>query len=155
DARSRAAVTVSSAFSAIDATASRALSVLLLSMPINPSREIACPRLYPERPPAQTVTAFAYGTLHLPGVVGQQGELDAVVQPELLEHPRHVGLDRRHAHEELASDLGVRLPEPDGDRDLALPLGEPVELRPGVAPAIVAGTVRDVVDQPLRDRWRQ
>jgi hypothetical protein len=91
-------------------------------------------------------------TLGLAGVVGKQGDLDAVVELELLEHARDVRLDRCDAHVELAADLGVGLTQPKRDGDLALAFGEPVELLAGVALALAAVAVGDVADQPAGDR---
>ena len=56
-------------------------------------------------------------------------------------------LDGRDAHVELAADLGVRLALPDRDGDLALTLGQAVELLARVALAVVALAVPHVADQ--------
>jgi hypothetical protein len=90
--------------------------------------------------------------LRLAGVMGEQGDLDAVVEPELLEHARDVRIDGGDAHLELAADLGVGLAEPDPDGDLALAVSETVELLPGMAPALSVLTVGQVADQPAGDR---
>src|SRR6266511_4706825 len=91
----------------------------------------------------------------LPGVVGQQGDLDAIVELELLEHARDVCLDGRDAHVELAADLGVRLTLPDRDGDLALAFGEAVELLASVALAVASLAVPHVADQPAGDGGRE
>src|SRR5215475_13749453 len=41
------------------------------------------------------------------GIVGEEGDLYAVVELELLEHARDVRLDGGDAHVQLAADLGV------------------------------------------------
>src|SRR5438874_7158449 len=87
----------------------------------------------------------------LPGVVGEQGDLYAIVEFELLEHARDVCLDGRDAHVELAADLCVRLALSDCDGDLALAFGEAVELLASVAPAVVSFAVAHVADQPAGD----
>src|SRR5438067_928088 len=86
----------------------------------------------------------------LPGVVGEQRDLDAIVEFELLEHARDVCLDGRDAHVELAADLCVWLALPERDGELAL--GEAVELLASVALAVAALAVPHVADQPAGDR---
>src|SRR5213082_2392847 len=98
------------------------------------------------------VATRRYVRSRLPGVVGEQRDLDAIVELELLEHARDVCLDGRHAHVELAADLGVRLALPDRDCDLALALGKAVELLASVALAVAALAVPHVADQPAGDR---
>src|SRR5207248_1199024 len=96
-----------------------------------------------------------YVRSRLPGVVGEQRDLDAVVELELLEHTRDVCLDGRDAHVELAADLGVRLALPDRDGDLALAFGQAVELLASVALAVAGLAVPHVADQPAGDRGRE
>src|ERR1700683_1712431 len=74
----------------------------------------------------------------LTGVVGEERDLDSIVQSELLEHARDVGLYGRDAHEEFAADLGVRFAERDCDADLAFAFGQSVNLFAGVASASVS-----------------
>ena len=75
---------------------------------------------------------------------------------QLGQQPRHVRLDRGHAHEQLGRDLGVRLALADRDRHLALPLGQPAEQLARVRAAGRAGAVvGDVLDQPPGHRRRQ
>src|SRR5881398_3800113 len=87
----------------------------------------------------------------LPGVVGEQRDLDAIVELELLEHARDVCLDGRDAHVELAADLRVRLALPDRDGDFALAFGQAVELLASVALAVAGLAVPHVADQPAGD----
>src|SRR5437763_9282550 len=91
----------------------------------------------------------------LPGVVGEQRDLDAIVEFELLEDARDVCLDGRDAHVELAADLCVWLALPERDGDLALAFGETVELLASVALAVAALAVPHVADQPAGDRGRE
>jgi hypothetical protein len=51
--------------------------------------------------------------------VCEQGDLDAVVESELLKEARDVSLHRGDAHVELAADFGVGLAAADRDCDLA------------------------------------
>src|SRR6478609_9770714 len=88
----------------------------------------------------------------LPGVVREQRDLDAIVELELLEHTRDMGLHRRDAHVELAADLRVRLAEPDGDGNLALALCQSVELLAGAALPLVGLALGYVADQTASDR---
>ena len=60
--------------------------------------------------------------------MGEQRELDAVVEGELLEDVRDVRLDGRDAHVQLGADLGVGLAEPYGHGDLAFAFGQQGEL---------------------------
>ena len=63
-----------------------------------------------------------------PGLVGEHDRLDAVAQVELLEDVRDVRLDGRLADVELLADLGVREAAGDQAEDVALALGQLVEL---------------------------
>src|SRR5690348_3468233 len=89
------------------------------------------------------------------GVVGEQGDLDAVVEVELLEEARDVRLHGGDAHVELATDFGVGLAASDRDGDLALTFGEAVELFAGTTAALTAVGSGHVPDQPAGDRGRQ
>src|SRR5205823_14817118 len=93
-----------------------------------------------------------YVRSRLPAVVGAHGVRDAIVVLDLHDDARDACLDRRHAHVELAADLGGRLALPDRDGDLALALGKAVELLASVALAVAALAVRHVADQPAGDR---
>jgi hypothetical protein len=70
--------------------------------------------------------------------VSEQGDLDAVVESELLEQARDVRFDRGDAHVQLAADLGVGLASSDRDGDLAFAFGQAVELFAGMAAALAA-----------------
>src|SRR6516162_11442507 len=89
------------------------------------------------------------------GVVGEQGDLDAVVESQLLEQARDGRLNRGDAHVELAADFGVGLAASDRDGDLAFAFGEAVELFACVAAALAAVASRHVPDQPAGDRGGQ
>jgi hypothetical protein len=52
--------------------------------------------------------------------VREHDRLHAVAQPELHQHARDMRLDRRIAHDQLGSDLGVRQPARDQLEDLQL-----------------------------------
>ena len=50
----------------------------------------------------------------------EQGDLDAVVDLELVEQPGDMALDRRDGEVQRRGDLGVALAAADGERDVAL-----------------------------------
>src|SRR4051812_18653264 len=57
-------------------------------------------------------------------VLHEQGDLDAVVNVELVEQAGDVGLDRRDGEVQSCSDLRVRLAAADGERDVVLAWAE-------------------------------
>ena len=73
-------------------------------------------------------------------VLHEQRDLDAVLDLELGQQPRHVRLDRRDAHVQLGGDLGVRAARADRERDLVLARGQRREplARPLAAGGLVA-----------------
>ena len=66
--------------------------------------------------------------LHEPRLVGDDDGLHTVAQAQLLEDPRHVGLHRRLAEEELLRDLGVRAPAREQAQDVDLARSQLAEL---------------------------
>src|SRR4029078_8417732 len=88
----------------------------------------------------------------LAGVVCEQGDLDAVVELELLEHTRDMCLHGRDAHVALAAGLRVRLAQLDGDRSLALALWQSVEPLAGSSLPLVGLALGYVADQSASDR---
>jgi hypothetical protein len=66
------------------------------------------------------------------GAFDEQGDLDAVVRPELGQEPRDVGFDGGHAHLQAGGDFGVGAPLADGRRHLELARGERRELALGL-----------------------
>src|SRR5215831_935013 len=94
-------------------------------------------------------------TSGLARVVCEQGDLDAVVELEFLEHTRDMCLHGRDAHVELAADLRVRLAQPDGDRNLALALCQSVELLTRAALPLVGLALGHMADQSASDRRRE
>ena len=76
---------------------------------------------------AQRLASQALSASGEASVVGEQRDLDAVVELELGQQPRDVRLDGRDAHVEVGGDLGVRLALGDGNGDLALAVGETLE----------------------------
>ena len=63
--------------------------------------------------PSATLLVLARG-LH------EQGDLDAVVDLELVEESGDVGLDRGDGEVQRRGDLGVAVAEADGERDVEL-----------------------------------
>jgi ABC-2 type transport system permease protein len=85
------------------------------------------------------------------GVVGQKGDLDPVVEVELGQDARDVGLDRGDAEVEDGPDLGVGAALADGHGDLPLAVVEQGQAFPGAGAAVVA-RAGDPVDQAPGDR---
>lgn len=73
--------------------------------------------------------------------------MDAVVQPELGEHPAQVGLHGSGAEEQGVGDLGAGMPGGDEGQDVALPVDEGGEGR-GVAGS---GCVGEAFDESAGD----
>src|SRR5215208_7283939 len=67
--------------------------------------------------PSATLLVLARG-LH------EQGDLDAVVDLELVEESGDMALDRRDGEVQRRGDLGVAVAEADGERDVALARAE-------------------------------
>src|SRR3954463_14875280 len=86
-------------------------------------------------------------------VFHEQGDLDAVVDVELVEQAGDVGLDRRDGEMQSCGDLGVGLATADGKGDVVLAWAE---LCHAVAGAVGAGGRVGVAghegDEPSRDR---
>ena len=80
---------------------------------------------------------------HQPGVVHAERDLDPVADAELVEQPRHVGLDGRHREVELGGDLGVAEPAADGEGDLALAVGQVGQAGDGLGGPAGAGHLTD------------
>src|SRR3712207_6679030 len=86
-----------------------------------------------------------------PGAIGEDDELDAVAEPELLEDVRDVRLHRGVADHEPLRDLRVGQPARDQPEDLVLARGEVLEaLGPGRS-----RQPRELPDHPLRDLRRE
>src|SRR3954454_13989453 len=58
--------------------------------------------------------------LALPRRLHEQGDLDAVVDLELVEETGDMALDRGDGEVQSRGDLGVAVAAPDGERDVAL-----------------------------------
>src|SRR3954469_3708232 len=86
----------------------------------------------------------------------EQGDLDAVVDLELVEESGDMALDRRDGEVQRRGDLGVAVAEADGERDVALARAERRQSVAGIlgagAGVRVAGHQRD---EPACDRGRE
>src|SRR3954465_12018466 len=82
------------------------------------------------RPPWPWLTLVLARDLH------EQGDLDAVVDLELVEETGDMALDRRDGEVQRRGDLGVAVAEADGERDVALAW---TERRQSVAGMLAAG----------------
>ena len=83
--------------------------------------------------------------------MGEDHRLDPVAQVQLAQDRAEVRLHRRLGEVEPPGDLLVAQALADGDEDLALPVGEPVEPVEPVEPAIGPGRRAVTVDGPGGD----
>src|SRR3954447_23570773 len=86
-------------------------------------------------------------------VFHEQGDLDAVVDVELVEQAGDVGLDRRDGEVQSGSDLGIGLAAADGAGDIVLAWAQGGHEVAGVLPANAGvGIAGYQGDEPSRDR---
>src|SRR3954469_1944432 len=86
-------------------------------------------------------------------VLYEQGDLDAVVDVELVEQAGDVGLDRRDGEVQSCGDLGVGVAAADGEGDLVLTWAERGHAVAGVVgPGGRVGVAGDKGDESSCDR---
>src|SRR6202022_1864902 len=88
-----------------------------------------------------------------PDLVGEDHGLDAVAQFQLVEHVGDVRFDSGFPDLQVFSDLRVGEPTAEERQHLALSIGQ--RLQVGAAGTHRRALLRKLLDEPLRDRWRE
>ena len=86
-------------------------------------------------------------------VVYEEGDLDAVVDAELVEQAGHMGLDRRDGEVQSGRDLSISVAAADGEGDIELAWAQGGHEVAGVVTASArVGVAGYQGDEPSRDR---